>query len=328
LTDGSAEHPGIAEGRVRQARVIAIANQKGGVGKTTTAVNLGAALAERGQQVLVVDLDPQGNASSGLGVDHAARAITIYQVITAGVPLRNSVVDTVVDGLRAVPSTIDLAGAEIELVSELSREGCLCRAVDEVRADFDFVLIDCPPSLGLLTINALTAAGELLVPIQCEYYALEGLGQMLKNVRTVQQNVNPRLRLAGILLTMYDSRTRLAEQVEAEIRGFLGPQVYETVIPRSIRLAEAPGFGKPISLYDPSSKGAGAYQRLAVEVMRRQAEDEAQGWDWDRTVLGAQAEEGPVEHAGFASDGGLRSNPMRGGEHGKAGPLHAPREPG
>jgi hypothetical protein len=151
---------------------------------------------------------------------------------------------------------------------------------------------------------------------------------MLKNVRTVQQNVNPRLRLAGILLTMYDPRTRLAEQVEAEIRAFLGPQVYETVIPRSIRLAEAPGFGKPISLYDPSSKGAGAYQRLAVEVMSRQAEDEAQGWDWDHRLFGAQAEEGPVEHAGFTSEGGLRSNPMRGAEHGKAGPLHGPREPG
>src|ERR1041385_4033998 len=252
-------------------RVIAIANQKGGVGKTTTAVNLGASLAETGHRVLVVDVDPQGNASTGLGIDLARRARSTYQVLAAQVPLTEAMVETDITGLWALPSTIDLAGAEIELVSQFARETRLARALEAVRGAFDFVLLDCPPSLGLLTVNAMTAADELLVPIQCEYYALEGLGQLLENIRLVQQSVNPRRALTGILLTMFDSRTRLADQVVAEVRAYFGASVYETIIPRSIRLAEAPGFGKPITLYDPSSPGAASYRRLAAELLDRPA---------------------------------------------------------
>lgn len=251
-----------------RARVIAIANQKGGVGKSTTAVNLGACLAEKGQRVLVIDLDPQGNASTGLGIEHAARSASTYQVLTAGLDIREALIATETEGLSAVASTIDLAGAEIELVTQFSRESRLARALDPVRDEFDFILLDCPPSLGLLTVNALTAAGELIVPIQCEYYALEGLGQLLKNVRLVQQNVNPQLRLTGIVLTMFDARTKLAEQVVSEVRSFFGGRVYDAIIPRSVRLAEAPGFGRPITLYDPGSKGALAYRRLAEELLR------------------------------------------------------------
>lgn len=261
--------PGVADG----ARVIAIANQKGGVGKSTTAVNLGACLAEAGHKVLVVDLDPQGNASTGLGIEHAARKGTTYEVLTGQTDIRDATVETDIDGLWAVPSTIDLAGAEIELVSQLSREGQLARALDAVRGDFEFILLDCPPSLGLLTVNALTAADELLVPIQCEYYALEGLGQLLKNVRLVQQSVNRRLRLTGIVMTMFDARTKLADQVVAEVRAYFGGRVYDAIIPRSVRLAEAPGFGKPIIRYDSESKGAGAYRQLAQELVSRAVGD-------------------------------------------------------
>src|SRR5207249_4672766 len=251
------------------ARVIAIANQKGGVGKSTTAVNLGACLAEAGHRVLVVDLDPQGNASTGLGIEHTRRTGTMYDVLTGSMEVDEAVVETEVQGLWAVPSTIDLAGAEIELVSQLSREGRLARALEPVRASYDFILLDCPPSLGLLTVNALTAADELLVPIQCEYYALEGLGQLLRNVRLVQQSVNRRLRLTGIVMTMFDARTKLADQVVAEVRAYFGDRVYDAIIPRSVRLAEAPGFGKPITRYDPASKGATAYRRLAEEILAR-----------------------------------------------------------
>jgi chromosome partitioning protein len=252
------------------ARVIAIVNQKGGVGKSTTAVSLGAALAERGSSVLVVDLDPQGNASTGLGIRHIAREVSTYEVLLAHAPIKDGIVPTAIEGLDAVPSTIDLAGAEIELVSQFSRESRLARALDPVRGGlYEYVLLDCPPSLGLLTINALTAAGEVLVPIQCEYYALEGLGQLLRNVRLVQQNVNSDLRLTGIVLTMYDSRTKLSEQVVAEVRRYFGNRVYDTVIPRTIRLSEAPGYGRPITLYDPTSKGAECYRSLAAEVALR-----------------------------------------------------------
>jgi chromosome partitioning protein len=255
------------------ARVIAIANQKGGVGKSTTAVNLGACLAEAGKRVLVVDLDPQGNASTGVGIAHTEREATIYEVLTAGLDIHIAVLETEVPGLGVVPSTIDLAGAEIELVSQFSREARLQRALEDVRGDYDFILLDCPPSLGLLTVNALTAADELIVPIQCEYYALEGLGQLLKNVRLVQQNVNPRLRLTGIVMTMFDSRTKLADQVVAEVRAYFGPRVYDAIIPRSVRLAEAPGFGKTILQYDPASKGAQAYRHLAQELLTKAAGD-------------------------------------------------------
>jgi chromosome partitioning protein len=253
---------------------MAVANQKGGVGKSTTAVSLGAALAEAGHLVLVIDLDPQGNASTGLGIRHEERDVTVYDILAGDADVRRAVVETPVPNLFAIPSTIDLAGAEIELVSQFSREMRLRRALDPVRMGaYDFVLLDCPPSLGLLTINALAAAEELIVPIQCEYYALEGLGQLLRNVRLVQQNVNPGLRLAGIVMTMFDPRTKLSEQVVEEVRKFFGELVYETVIPRTVRLSEAPGFGRPITVYDPRSRGAECYRELAGEVARRPARE-------------------------------------------------------
>ncbi len=252
------------------ARIIAIANQKGGVGKSTTAVSLGASLADLGYRVLVIDLDPQGNASTGMGIRHEARETTVYHVIVAESPIDDAIVHTAVERLHAVPSTIDLAGAEIELVSQFSRETRLKKALEPVREGrYDFVLVDCPPSLGLLTINALTAAEELIVPIQCEYYALEGLGQLLRNVGLVQQNINPDLRLSGIVMTMFDPRTKLSEQVVEEVRRFFGDLVYDVIIPRTVRLSEAPGFGQPISVYDPRSKGAQTYRLLAGEVASR-----------------------------------------------------------
>jgi chromosome partitioning protein len=252
------------------ARIIAIANQKGGVGKSTTAVSLGAALAEAGFRVLVVDLDPQGNASTGMGIRHDARDVTVYDVVVTEADVTNAIVPTAVQGLEAVPSTIDLAGAEIELVSQFSRENRLKKALAPVADDrYDFIFLDCPPSLGLLTINALTAADELIVPIQCEYYALEGLGQLLRNVNLVQQNINPELRLTGIVMTMFDPRTKLSEQVVDEVRRFFGDVVYDVIIPRTVRLSEAPGFGQPITVYDPRSKGADRYRKLAKEVAAR-----------------------------------------------------------
>ncbi len=252
------------------ARIIAIANQKGGVGKSTTAVSLGAALAELGYRVLVIDLDPQGNASTGMGIRHEARETTIYHVIVTESPIDDAIVPTPIEHLDAVPSTIDLAGAEIELVSQFSRETRLKKALDPIREGrYDFVLLDCPPSLGLLTVNALTAAEELIVPIQCEYYALEGVGQLLRNVSLVQQNINPELRLSGIVMTMFDPRTKLSEQVVEEVQRFFGELVYDVIIPRTVRLSEAPGFGQPITVYDPRSKGAQTYRQLATEVALR-----------------------------------------------------------
>ena len=251
-------------------RLIAVANQKGGVGKSTTAVSVSAALAELGQRVLVIDLDPQGNASTGLGIRHEAREVTVYDVLASEAPIEEAIVPTPIENLFAVPSTIDLAGAEIELVSQFSRELRLRKAIEPLtHGSFDYVFLDCPPSLGLLTINALAAAHELLVPIQCEYYALEGLGQLLRNVRLVQQNVNTGLRLTGIVMTMFDPRTKLSEQVVQEVRRYFGDRVYRTIIPRTVRLSEAPGFGLPITAYDPSSRGAESYRQLAVEVATR-----------------------------------------------------------
>jgi chromosome partitioning protein len=284
----------------RQGRVIAIANQKGGVGKTTTAVNLGAGLAGEGFRVLVVDLDPQGNASTGLGVEPARRTVTSYEVLMETVDARSAIVDTAVEGLHAIPATIDLAGADIELVSRFSRELRLAHALEDVRPEFDFVFIDCPPSLGLLTVNALSAALEVLVPIQCEYYALEGLGHLLRNVRLVQQSINPKLRLTGIVLTMFDRRTKLAEQVVQEVRSYFGPQVYDTVIPRTVRLSEAPGFGRPVLQYDPSSKGAVAYRRLAEEFARRPVPGSGAGLDGAGVDLTHRAPREPGPHPGDA----------------------------
>jgi chromosome partitioning protein len=240
------------------------------VGKSTTAVSLGASLAELGYKVLVVDLDPQGNASTGLGIRHEEREVTVYDVLADEAPIEGAIVPTPIDNLFAIPSTIDLAGAEIELVSQFSRELRLKKAIEPLKHDaYDFVFVDCPPSLGLLTVNALAAAEELIVPIQCEYYALEGLGQLLRNVRLVQQNVNTDLRLTGIVMTMFDPRTKLSEQVVAEVRRYFGDRVYRTIIPRTVRLSEAPGFGQPITVYDPHSKGAESYRDLAQEVAAR-----------------------------------------------------------
>ena len=257
-----------------RARIIAIANQKGGVGKSTTAVSLGAALADIGYRVLVADLDPQGNASTGMGIRHDAREVSVYDVVVSEADIGLAIVPTPVERLHAVPATIDLAGAEIELVSQFSRESRLKKGLEPVSEGvYDFILLDCPPSLGLLTINALTAAEELIVPIQCEYYALEGLGQLLRNVSLVQQNINSGLRLSGIVMTMFDPRTKLSEQVVQEVQRYFGDLVYGVIIPRTVRLSEAPGFGQPITVYDPKSKGAEAYRQLAREVAMRPPPD-------------------------------------------------------
>jgi len=256
-------HPGA---RHVLPRRFAIANQKGGVGKTTTAVNLGAALAELGYRVLVVDLDPQGNATTGLGINARNLAASIYDVMLHGAALEDVIEPTNLRNLFAVPATIDLAGAEIELVPVFSRELRLRKALDSVEGDFDFVLIDCPPSLGLLTVNGLAAASEVIVPIQCEYYALEGLTQLLRNVNLVRANLNETLEVSTIILTMYDARTRLAEQVVGEVREHFGDRVCRNIVPRTVRLSEAPGYGQPIVVFDPSSRGAIAYRELAKEV--------------------------------------------------------------
>lgn len=247
-------------------RSIAVVNHKGGVGKTTTAVNLGAWLALSGFRVLVVDLDPQANASTGLGVDSRRVTGNTYQILIDSMAVEDAIEATSVRNLFCVPSTIDLAGAEIELVSAFSREMRLKKGLGAVVNEFDYIFIDCPPSLGLLTVNALAAATEVIVPIQCEYYALEGLGQLLKNLNLVQTNLNPQLHLKGIVLTMFDSRTRLSEQVAAEVRGHFPGKVFASVIPRSVRLSEAPSYGQPVALYDPKSKGSLAYKALAEEV--------------------------------------------------------------
>ena len=247
-------------------RVVAIANQKGGVGKTTTTVNLGAALSELDYRVLVVDLDPQGNATSGLGIDTRNFEASMYDVIMRDAPIEDCIEPTSVQNLFVTPATIDLAGVEIELVSAFSRELKLKRAIDTVVDDFDFVLIDCPPSLGLLTVNGLAAATEVLVPIQCEYYALEGLSQLLRNVQLVATNLNVGLEISAIVLTMFDARTRLAIEVADEVRSHFKEIVCRSIIPRTVRLSEAPSFGQPITVFDPSSRGAVAYRELAKEV--------------------------------------------------------------
>ena len=249
-------------------RIIAVANQKGGVGKTTTAVNLGAALAEDGFRVLVVDLDPQGNATTGLGINARDLQGSVYDVIMNDAAIEDCIEPTGLKNLFVAPATIDLAGAEIELVPAFSRELKMRRALEDIKDQYDIVLIDCPPSLGLITINGLAAADDVIVPIQCEYYALEGLGQLLRNVALVRSNLNPTLDVRGMVLTMYDGRTKLADQVEANVRSHFGPKVYRTVIPRTVRLSEAPSFGQPIIVFDSTSRGAIAYRELAKEVSR------------------------------------------------------------
>lgn len=249
--------------------VVAIANQKGGVGKSTTAINLGAGLAFQGERILIIDLDPQGNTSSGLGIDRSTIEASTYEVLVDESPIEDVLEPTSVKGLHVVPATIELAGAEIELVSMFSREQKLKQALANVDGEYDFVLIDCPPSLGLLTINGLAAADEVLIPIQCEYYALEGVSQLTRNIELVQGSLNPQLQIEGVVLTMFDGRTTLAADVVEQVRSHFAETTYRTVIPRTVRLSEAPSYGEPIEAYDDMSRGAIAYRELAREFRRR-----------------------------------------------------------
>lgn len=248
------------------AKIIAIANQKGGVGKTTTSVSLAAALASLQKRVLLIDSDPQGNATSGFGIDKGTLEKTIYQVLINGLPVAEAVQKTAY-GPDILPAKIELAGAEVELVGAIARETRLKKALAAVTERYDYILIDCPPSLGLLTLNSLTAAHSVLMPLQCEFYALEGLSQLMQTVELVQNNLNPELDIEGVVLTMFDSRTKLSEQVVQEVREHFGDLVYQTMIPRTVRLSEAPSYGQPIFAYDPRSKGATAYMELAREVI-------------------------------------------------------------
>lgn len=249
------------------ARIIAIANQKGGVGKTTTSVNLATALAIQEKSVLLIDLDPQGNATSGLGIDPGDRKLTVYDCLLRGLPATEAIQPTTIGGLQILPANADLAGAEVELVALPERETLLRQVLQGLPLHPDYILVDCPPALGLLTINALTAASSVLVPVQCEYYAMEGLGRLLANVSRIQESLNPALEIEGILLTMYDQRNSLARQVADEIRAHFKEKVYRTVIPRNVTLAEAPSYGRPVLLYNAASTGAQAYLDLAKELL-------------------------------------------------------------
>lgn len=257
----------------KRAKVLAVANQKGGVGKTTTAINLATALAAIDHKVLVLDLDPQGNASTGLGIDRSAREITSYDVILGAAPVGNALVSTGIQGLDLMPSTIDLSGADLELAELPRRNFRLKQALEKASSfdTYDYILIDCPPSLSLLTVNALVAADEVMVPLQCEFFALEGLSLLLKTIEQVRAALNPQLRMNGVVLTMFDSRNKLSDQVAGDVRSYLGDKVYETVIPRNVRISEAPSHGLPALLYDHRSKGSQAYIALARELLRRQA---------------------------------------------------------
>ena len=259
-------------------RILVLANQKGGVGKTTTAINLGTALAAVGEQVLIVDLDPQGNASTGLGIDRKTRKLSTYDVLVGECSLQDAIVDTAVPRMALAPSTLDLLGVELEIAGDKDRAFRLKRALSELAAaerqeftrHFTYILIDCPPSLNLLTINALASADAVVVPLQCEFFALEGLSQLLSTVEQVRQNLNPRLSIHGVVLTMYDPRNNLATQVAADVRRFMGDKVYQTMIPRNVRISEAPSYGKPVLLYDLKCSGSQAYLKLASEVIQRE----------------------------------------------------------
>lgn len=249
------------------SKVIAIANQKGGVGKTTTAINLSSCLAVKGKKVLILDIDPQGNTTSGLGIEKSKIEKSIYDVLINGEDIKNAIYNTVVENLEICPSNIELAGAEVELVPVIARENRLKNALAHIRNDYEYVIIDCPPSLGLLTVNALTAANTILVPIQCEYYALEGLSQLMNTVKIIKKHLNPELEVEGVVLTMFDARTNLSIQVVEEVKKYFSNKVYRTIIPRNVRLSEAPSYGLPIILYDPKSRGAECYMELAQEVI-------------------------------------------------------------
>jgi chromosome partitioning protein len=254
---------------LEMGRIIAIANQKGGVGKTTTAINLSACLAEKGKKVLAIDLDPQGNMTSGLGVDKNELENTVYELMLSECSINESMQDTVVDNLKIIASNVNLAGAEIELLGINDKEYILKTAVDYIRDDYDFIIIDCPPSLNMLTVNAMTTADTVLVPIQCEYYALEGLSQLIHTINLVQERLNPKLQIEGVVFTMYDVRTNLSNQVVENVKENLDATIYKTMIPRNIRLAEAPSYGIPINMYDNKSAGAESYRNLAQEIIER-----------------------------------------------------------
>ncbi len=255
-------------------KVISIANQKGGVGKTTTAINISAILAKKGKRVLLIDTDPQGNATSGLGIEKEFE-FSVYDVIIGDIKLEEAVQETEIKNLKICPSNINLAGAEVELVSMISREYRLKEKIDESKDNYDYIIIDCPPSLGLTTLNAFTSSDSVLIPVQCEYYALEGLGQLINTIELVKKHLNKELEIEGAVLTMFDARTNLANQVVKEVKNYFGDKVYKTVIPRNVRLSEAPSYGMPITIYDSRSKGAKCYDKLVKEILKKNEDDKS-----------------------------------------------------